>query len=189
MITHAVITARAGSVRLPGKNMLPVGGVPLALRSVQHAREAGLAPIVTTDIPELLAAAEAIGCLVVSRPKELAGEESPMTHHRAVEHALKTVGHPGGFVLLQPTTPFRDNSVTRACAMLGATRPAHTIYGGHLERHGIWDGNAFAAPDFDTFLQARLRNIPSAFLPSRWEHSLQIDTLSDYESALLVCRQ
>ena len=57
MITHAVITARAGSVRLPGKNMLPVGGVPLALRSVQHAREAGLAPIVTTDIPELLAAA------------------------------------------------------------------------------------------------------------------------------------
>jgi CMP-N-acetylneuraminic acid synthetase len=35
----AIIPARGGSKRVPGKNLLPLAGRPLLAHSVQHARE------------------------------------------------------------------------------------------------------------------------------------------------------
>jgi CMP-N-acetylneuraminic acid synthetase len=61
--TIALIPARGGSKGLPGKNVRPIGGKPLIAHSVEHAIQSGVCDrvLVTTDSPEIKAAAEAAG--------------------------------------------------------------------------------------------------------------------------------
>ena len=54
----AVIPARGGSKGVPGKNVAPVGGVPLVARAVHAALAAGIADVrVSTDDARIAAAA------------------------------------------------------------------------------------------------------------------------------------
>jgi spore coat polysaccharide biosynthesis protein SpsF (cytidylyltransferase family) len=69
------VLARAGSVGVPGKNVRLLGGVPLIVHSIRHARATGLfdAVVVSTDDPEARRIAEDAGVdLVIERPAELA---------------------------------------------------------------------------------------------------------------------
>ena len=107
--TLALITARGGSKRLPGKNVRPLGGKPL----IQWTVEASLAcplvhrTVLSTDDAEIAEAARACGCDVpFMRPPELAHDTASSVD--VVRHALDAVGD--GYewlVLLQPTSPFR----------------------------------------------------------------------------------
>ena len=62
-VVVAVIPARGGSKGIPGKNLLPVAGVPLLARAVRAALEAELVDtvVVSTDSDAIAAAAEAAG--------------------------------------------------------------------------------------------------------------------------------
>lgn len=187
----AVITARAGSRRLPGKNLLPIGSKGLAERSIHHALDAGLETIVTTDIPELVQAARAHGCHVVERPNELATDDC--SHAEAIRHALVSVGrsaHP--CVLLQPTSPFREDGIIERCleaagkhpdSTILSARPVHrfVIGGEHTGPQTLWDGCVAVFPAGRVGDYSHTVAVPNSHL-----NALQIDTENDYVQACLL---
>lgn len=108
----AVVTARGGSKRLPGKNMRLLGGKPLVLWSIETALQAARIcdVLVSTDDPAIADAARSAGVLVPwLRPSLLGGDETPSAD--VCIHALDWYeaerGVVDGLVLLQPTSPFR----------------------------------------------------------------------------------
>ncbi|GAB3875602.1 acylneuraminate cytidylyltransferase family protein [Terrabacter terrigena] len=109
----AVIPARGGSKGLPGKNILPMWGLPLVVHSV---RAAALTPevtrcIVTTDSAEIAGIVrEHGGEAPFLRPAELAADDTPMAP--VVRHALEWAERDEGaaydaVLLLDPTSPAR----------------------------------------------------------------------------------
>ncbi len=132
----AVIPARGGSKRLPGKNLRPLAGKPLIAYSIAVCR---LVPsiggcFVTTDDPEIAAVARAHGAEVIDRPSDLAADESPTA--TAVAHAARHIaalGHDlSAVVTLQPTNPLRppallsraiDEFEARDCSSLVSVSP------------------------------------------------------------------
>ena len=106
-----VIPARGGSKGVPGKNLAPVGGVPLVARAVRSALAARLVDevIVSTDDPRIAEVAADAGARILSRPAALAGDEA--SSESAVLHALAAREDgvdPEVVVLLQCTSPFID---------------------------------------------------------------------------------
>lgn len=105
--TIAIIPARGGSKRLPGKNLLPLGSKPL----IQHSIDAALASrifdavVVSTDDAAIKAASLSAGALVVDRPESLSGDLEPTV--TAVAHVLEQFPSAETVVLLQPTNPIR----------------------------------------------------------------------------------
>ncbi|CAM5261230.1 transferase [Streptomyces spiroverticillatus] len=103
----AVIPARGGSKGVPGKNLAPVGGVPLVVRAVRaclaarHVTEV----VVSTDSEEIAAVALAAGAEVVIRPSALSGDTA--SSEAAVLHALDAQAEePDVVLLVQCTSPF-----------------------------------------------------------------------------------
>lgn len=107
----AIIPARAGSKRLPGKNTMSFGGRPLLAWSVALARRLDrvVRCVVSTEDAGIARVAREAGADVIERPEELAGDESSMT--AVLVHAAETVRSQGerfeGVLLLQPTNPLR----------------------------------------------------------------------------------
>ena len=103
-----LITSRAGSKRIPGKNMKLLGGKPLVEYTWDAARQSSLADslMVSTDDDEMLQyfADKKIG--VVRRPEWLARDRTP--HLPVVIHAVEHCAFdPDAVMILQPTSPFR----------------------------------------------------------------------------------
>jgi YrbI family 3-deoxy-D-manno-octulosonate 8-phosphate phosphatase len=106
----AVVPARGGSKGLPGKNLLPLGGVPLVARAIEAARNSRAVDrvVVSTDDPRIAEVARRAGAEVVERPEDLAGDtassESVLLH--ALEMLEDTEGYrPELLVFLQCTAP------------------------------------------------------------------------------------
>ncbi len=153
----ALITARGGSKRVPGKNIRPVGGKPLILWTVEAALAArSLARvIVSTDAPEIADICRAGGAEIpFMRPAELAGDRS--SHTGVILHALDWLRQDEGqlpdyLLLLQPTTPLRTAADIDAAAELAVSRdadmvvsvcpaPAHPLLTFRMENNGRLQG-------------------------------------------------
>ncbi len=106
----ALIPARGGSKGIPGKNLQPVAGVPLVVRSVQAASSASClgAIWVSSDDPAIGALAEQEGAGWLRRPCEISGDLA--SSESAMLHALRLLAEreplPPLFVFLQCTSPF-----------------------------------------------------------------------------------
>ena len=84
-----VVTARAGSKSIPGKNTRMLGGKPLIAHTIDAARESGVFDrlILSTDDEQAAAIARAHGCEVpFMRPGSLAADDTP--HLPVMQHAL-----------------------------------------------------------------------------------------------------
>lgn len=108
----AVIPARGGSKRLPGKNIKKLGKLPLIAHTILPALKSKYITkvVVTTDDLEIKKISQKYGAEVVDRPKELAGDLSLM--HEGITYTLdylkKTKNYsPDIIVLLQATVPLR----------------------------------------------------------------------------------
>lgn len=104
----ALIPARAGSERVPGKNVRLLAGHPLLAYSIAAARESGLFEqvVVSTDSEEIASVATRHGAEVPAlRPAELATATSPDIEW--VRHMLGVLPDYELFSLLRPTSPFR----------------------------------------------------------------------------------
>lgn len=109
LVWTAVIPLRAGSKGLPNKNIRPLAGKPLYRHAVDQALAAGAQRVViSTDIPEVLAASLPTQVVRVHRPAELCGDQVPMAP--VLVHALTEAGCHGTVVLLQATSPLRQAS-------------------------------------------------------------------------------
>jgi YrbI family 3-deoxy-D-manno-octulosonate 8-phosphate phosphatase len=105
----AVIPARGGSKGVPGKNLARVGGLPLVARAVRAALGAQRITrvAVSTDDPEIAAAATQAGAVLVRRPAELSGDTA--SSESALLHAVEALSHgddPDIVVMIQATSPF-----------------------------------------------------------------------------------
>jgi CMP-N,N'-diacetyllegionaminic acid synthase len=107
-----VIPARAGSKRLPGKNVKELAGQPLINWTIELAKKLPYEKriLVSTDSQEIAEIARKCGAETPwSRPPEIS-KDSSKTSDVAI-HALnwfeQNVSKVDGLLLLQPTTPFR----------------------------------------------------------------------------------
>jgi N-acylneuraminate cytidylyltransferase len=123
----AVIPARTGSKGLPGKNVLPLAGVPLIGHSILFAETCPEIDrcVVSTDGAEIARVARSLGGAVpFERPAELAQDDTPMMP--VLRHALEQMERIDGrtyasVLLLDPTSPCRSRTdVERAFALLEA---------------------------------------------------------------------
>jgi YrbI family 3-deoxy-D-manno-octulosonate 8-phosphate phosphatase len=116
----AIIPARGGSKGIPGKNLQPLGGLPLVAHTVLAARgtEAIHRIIVSTDSPEIARVAKEFGAESVLRPPDISGDQA--SSEQALLHVLdalqKTEAYePDLIVFLQCTSPLRtSNHITDA---------------------------------------------------------------------------
>lgn len=113
----ALIPARAGSVRVPGKNVRELAGRPLLAYSIAAAHESGLfdAVVVSTDSESIAAVARRYGALVPGlRPAGMA--TATASDIDWVEHVLAALPDAyDAFSILRPTSPFRRGAtITRA---------------------------------------------------------------------------
>jgi CMP-N,N'-diacetyllegionaminic acid synthase len=109
----ALIPARAGSERVPGKNVRLLAGHPLIAYSIAAARESGLFDdvLVSTDSEEIAAVALRYDADVPGlRPAELATATSPDIEW--VRHVLAASSYEF-FSILRPTSPFRRGATIR----------------------------------------------------------------------------
>ncbi len=109
----AIITARSGSKRIPGKNLLQLGGKSLVELAVQSAQQSELVSriVLSTDDERIVAAGRTAGAEVpFVRPAELASDMA--SSWDVVRHAVKWYQDNEDWtadiaVLLQPSSPFR----------------------------------------------------------------------------------
>jgi CMP-N-acetylneuraminic acid synthetase len=109
----AVITARGGSKRLPGKNARMLGEHPLIAHSILYAQrfpEIIDSIVVTTDNEELVSIAKKYGAEVLMRPAAFAGDHEPVI--TALQHVLENASENyENLILLQPTNPLRPKNL------------------------------------------------------------------------------
>ena len=130
-----VVTARAGSKGVPGKNTRLLAGRPLIQYTIDAARESGAFDrmIVSTDDPHTAAIARDGGCDVpFMRPAELAQDDTP--HLPVMQHALSWMRDreryvPDWVMILLPTSPLRQARHIRESIDLGVSSGADSVVG------------------------------------------------------------
>jgi CMP-N,N'-diacetyllegionaminic acid synthase len=170
----AVVLARGGSKRLPGKNMRMLGSKPLLLWSIEAAK--GIAEIVdilvSTDEPAIAEAARGAGALVPwLRPAELATDTASSLD--ASIHALDWYEREkravDGILLLQPTSPFRSrHSVLRGIDLFRTHACKPVVGVSPAESHPFWcfkvDGFGMQPYVEGAALHTRSQDLPAAYV-------------------------
>lgn len=113
MKSIAIIPARGGSKRLRGKNILPLGDLPLLAHSILEAQRHDFidAVYVSTDDRQIKEVALRYGAQVVDRPAAISGDTEPTV--TALKHVVEILGFEGVVFLLQPTNPLRPAGLLR----------------------------------------------------------------------------
>jgi len=130
----AVITARGGSKRLPGKNIRPLAGKPLLAWTVDAAKACGTplhGIVLSTDAEDIAAVGRACGAEVpFMRPAELASDTAGSLE--VVQHAVSFMEQRDGVnmdwvLLLQPTSPLRTGGDIAAAIALAASTDCDSV--------------------------------------------------------------
>jgi pseudaminic acid cytidylyltransferase len=159
----AIIPARGGSKRIPGKNIKPFFGKPMIAWSIEAAKASGLFDriVVSTDDPAIVEVAKHYGAEVpFIRPPELADDFTPTIP--VIAHAINTLNEQG-------------DTITEACCIY-ATAPfirSDDLIQAHRQFHsGDWKYcftvTEFAAPIFRSF-EADENGAVSMFWPEHFE--------------------
>jgi CMP-N-acetylneuraminic acid synthetase len=113
--TIAIIPARGGSKRLPNKNILSLGGIPLIAHSILYAQKnsAIIDDIyVSTDDEAIKNIALQYGAKVIDRPESLSGDLEPTA--TVLKHALESLDFEvDNVILLQATNPLREDNILK----------------------------------------------------------------------------
>ena len=120
-----LIPARLAATRLPGKPLADIGGLPMIVRVLRAAEQAGVGPVaVAAGDPEIVAAVEAAGGrALLTDPALPSGSDRIM----AALAALDPGGACEAVINLQGDMPFVTPRTVAACAALLAHEPACDI--------------------------------------------------------------
>ena len=137
-----VVTARAGSKGIPGKNTRLLAGKPLISYTVDAARESRAFDrlVLSTDDREAADIARAGGCEVpFMRPAELSADDTP--HLPVMQHAVAWLRDREGYVadwtmILMPTSPLRrPQDIVDAVALAIRTGADSVVSVGEMPAH------------------------------------------------------
>jgi CMP-N-acetylneuraminic acid synthetase len=114
-VRMGIIPARGGSKGIPGKNIKELCGKPLIAWTIEAAKKSKLLDrtLVSTDCEDISRVAGQFGAEVLQRPEELATDES--TTISVLEHIARQFPEVITFVVLQPTSPLRDEDLIDEC--------------------------------------------------------------------------
>ena len=98
-----LIPARAGSKRVPNKNIVEVGHRPLIFYSIKEALKITPEVYVSTDCDKIAALSRTFGAKIIKRPANLATDKSDV--RLTIMHFLKEI-NTDVLVLMQATSPF-----------------------------------------------------------------------------------
>jgi CMP-N-acetylneuraminic acid synthetase len=164
----AIVPARGGSKRLPGKNLMDLGGKPLIAWSI----EAGLNSkyidrvIVSSESEEICKVAKMYGADVpFVRPAELATDESKSIEF--VVHALEKLEERYDYVIvLQPTSPLRESQDIDRGIELCIQKDATSVIGVCEAEHSpLWSNTLDESLSMEHFLDNKYNNARSQDLP------------------------
>jgi N-acylneuraminate cytidylyltransferase len=140
----ALVTARGGSVRLPGKNLRPLGGKPLINWSIEIAQDIPeiCEILVSTDNESIADVSREAGALVPwLRPQELStnGASSVDVALHALNWYEAEKGIVDGLLLLQPTSPFRSRqTVLNGIALFAKNGMLPVVGVSPTHAHPLW---------------------------------------------------
>jgi N-acylneuraminate cytidylyltransferase len=111
----AVIPARGGSKGLPGKNIKLLNNKPLIAWSIESALRSKKIDkvVVSTDSLEIKNVALEFGAEVIDRPYHLSTDEA--TTISVLEHIITEIPNAETIIVLQPTSPLRDDNLIDNC--------------------------------------------------------------------------
>lgn len=166
----AIVTARGGSKRFPGKNLALLNGKPLIRYSIDAAVDCPLVTEtwVTTDCDRIGKVSRESGAGVIQRPAELAGDVS--TSYDTVVHALNYLRNMGKtfdyFALLQPTSPMRNAThLTEAIETLFTNRAANSLVSVCEHEHSPYKSFVSSGGYIEPLFSREKLNLPSQQLP------------------------
>ena len=128
-----VVTARAGSKGIPGKNTKPLAGKPLIAYTIECALASGVFDrlILSTDDEAAARIGRELGCEVpFVRPAALGADDTP--HLPVMEHAVAWLREhqryePEWVMILMPTSPLRRPSDIVESVALGVRSGADAV--------------------------------------------------------------
>ena len=166
----AVVPVRAGSKGLPGKNLMPLDGVPLYLRAVYQGFRTVGRVLLSTDIAEIDGSDLPEGCTLCQRPEHLAADNTPLAAvigHLIVERSLQGAT----IILLQATSPLRsDQDIEKAVTLF--REGGHDMVLSVVERdrgalkYGTMENNTFTALSEEAFCFSNRQKLPPVFGPN-----------------------
>ena len=167
----AIIPARGGSKRLPGKNLLSLDRKPLIAWTIEAALKSEFIDevIVSTDDLAIVETAREYGASVpFIRPSELAGDASRSID--VVLHALQFMRSEGKefdqVILLQPTSPLRDSGDIDEGIRHYFKRQADSVIGVcEVEHNPIWSNTLPEDGSMASFIPEGYNNARSQDLP------------------------
>ncbi|XDD45075.1 acylneuraminate cytidylyltransferase family protein [Leptospira sp. WS39.C2] len=139
----ALIPARAGSKRLPGKNIRLLGGKPLIVWSIEVTKAIPeiCDVLVSTDSQEIAEIAKKFGGYVPwLRPNSLSTDTSSsieMAIH-ALDWYEENRGKVDGILLLQPTSPFRSKTMIEKGIRLFMEKQTAVVSVSKTHTHPSW---------------------------------------------------
>ena len=155
----AIIPARGGSKRLPRKNILNLCGKPLISWSI----EAGLKSkyidkvVVSSDDTEILNISNELKVQVIKRPNELASDTS--TSFDVVQHAIDNLESYEYILLLQPTSPLRnENHIDKAIEILEEKNADAVISVCEMNHNPLWSNTLDDSLSMEGFIGDNLLN-------------------------------
>jgi CMP-N,N'-diacetyllegionaminic acid synthase len=155
----AIIPARGGSKRLPRKNLLDLNGKPLIAWSIESGLKSEYIDkvVVTSDDDAILSVAESYGVLVINRPVELASDTA--TTFDVIKHAITKVDEYDYIVLLQPTSPLRNEMHVDGAIQLLETKNADAVISVSEMGHSpFWSNRIPVNGDMSNFLRDDIVN-------------------------------
>lgn len=169
--TIAVIPARGGSKRLPGKNLMNMAGKPLLAWTIEAALQSGVFDrvFVNTDHPEIAETAIRLGAEVpFLRPTHLAADHSS-TVDVLIDHVEKLTKDGSGWTYLaclQPTSPLRNAEDIRKADQLLRDKNADAVISVCRTEHSpLWSNTLPDNLSLEGFIPASIQKTPSQQLP------------------------
>lgn len=155
----AIIPARGGSKRLPRKNVLDLSGKPLIVWSI----EAGLKSkyvdkvVVSSDDDEILNISKKNEAEIIKRPSELASDTA--TTFDAIKHTIDSLQKYDYIVLLQPTSPLRDEKhIDEAIEILEDKNADAVVSVCEMDHSPLWSNTLSKDNSMSGFLRDEVLN-------------------------------
>ena len=163
----AVITARAGSKRLPNKSILPLAGKPLIAWTIDEAKKSRYVDklIVSTDSNKIAEISKKYGAEVpFLRPAELANDKANSIS--VLKHSIEFFNKEYDYILLlQPTSPLRTvRDIDNAIEMLNNDTKA-VVSVCETEHSPLWSNTLPEDLSMANFIRPEIRNKRSQDLP------------------------
>ncbi len=163
----AIITARGGSKRLPGKNILPLAGKPLIAWTIEAAQKSKYLDqiVVSSDDATILKISGDYGVETQKRPQALASDSA--TSFDAVKHVIESTTEKYEIiVLLQPTSPLRNEThIDEGLERFEAKRADAVISVSEMEHSPLWANTLPEDGNMNNFIKSEFINKRSQDLP------------------------